>query len=197
MTRGVADFSFRTIGAETIGLCWPALVAGAAIEVWVVRRIRRSGRFRVSWIVSLAALMVVLVATLWSESFLAAQLAYQTVGEGATFDVWQEFEGHWMRTWPLLVPLGIVILALATHPRSDVVMGGLVAALGVLASWIAAMWLFTTNHQPGLFRVLVTLNGLGVGVVAALVGFTAATAIWMAIGRWIWKEGRRRRNAPR
>jgi hypothetical protein len=32
------------------------------------------------------------------------------------------------------------------------------------------------------------------GVVASLVGFTAATGIWMAIGRWVWKQGRRRRH---
>ena len=174
-------------------LYWPVFAAGAVIEMWLVRRIRRSGRFRVAWIASISVIGAVLVAVLWMESFLAAQFAYQTVGEGATFSAWQELESHVMRTRPLLAPLAVVLLALLTYPRSDAVMGGLVAALGVLASWIVAMWLFTTNHQPGLFQALVSLSGLG--VLASLIGFGSATALWMAISRWWWKEGRRRRRS--
>jgi len=108
------------------------------------------------------------------------------------FDIWAELQMHVERTVPLLAPLAVVLLALLAHPRSDAVMGGLVAAAGVLVSWIAAMWLFTTNHQPGVLRVLVLPGGLG--VLASLVGFGAATALWMAISRWWWKEGRRRRS---
>ena len=186
------DLGFRAIGADTIGLYWPVFAAFAIFEMWLVRRVRRSGRFRAAWIASISVVAALLVAVLWVESFLAAQLVYQTVGEGATFDVWNEFEGHFMRTWPLLAPLGVVLLTLLTHPRSDAVMGSLVAALGVLASWIVAMWLFTTNHQPGLFQALVSLSGLG--VLASLVGFGSATALWMAINRWWWREGRRRRH---
>lgn len=174
-----------------MGLYWPVFAVGAAIEVWLVRRIRRSGRFRVAWIAS-SVVAAVLVAVLWAESFLAAQFAYQTVGEGATFDVSQELAGHYLRTRPLLAPLGVVLLAVLTHPRSDAVMGGLVAAFGVLVSWIVTMWLFTTSHQPGLFQVLVNLSGLG--LLASFIGFGSATALWMAISRWWWKEGRRRRH---
>jgi hypothetical protein len=55
---------------------------------------------------------------------------------------------------------------------------------------MAAMWLFTTIHARLVFRLLVVAGGLG--VVASVAGFTTATAVWMAIGRWIWRQGRRR-----
>jgi len=187
---GVADLTFQAVATDTMRQYWPIFAAGAAIEVWLVRRVRRSGRYRAWWIALAAIVTAWVSAALWVEAFLAAQLVYQTVGEGATFDVWQELGWHFARTRPLLAPLGVVLLALVTHPRSDAVVGALVAVAGVLASWIVAMWLFTTNHQVAVFQLLVLPGGLG--VVASLLGFTAATAIWMAIGRWIWREGRRR-----
>lgn len=52
------------------------------------------------------------------------------------------------------------------------------------------MWLNAANHHEAVFRLLL-LPG-GAGVVASLIGFSTATARWMAIGRWIWKQGRRR-----
>jgi hypothetical protein len=84
-----------------------------------------------------------------------------------------------------------VLFGLA-RPRPDAVVTAIVAAAGVLVSWIVAMWLFTTNHLEAVFRVMVLPGGLG--IVASLVGFTAATGVWMAIGRWVWKQGRRRRR---
>jgi hypothetical protein len=90
------------------------------------------------------------------------------------------------------VLLGAVVLVLVMRPRSDRVVTGLVVAAGVLVSWIVAMWLFTTNHQQTVFRLLVLPGGLA--ALASLMGFGAATALWMAIGRWIWKQGRRRRG---
>jgi hypothetical protein len=119
------------------------------------------------------------------------QLTYETVGEAARVNAWEQLRSHVSRSWPLLAALGAVLLGLA-RPRADAAVVGMVAAAGVLVSWIVAMWLFTTNHLEAVFRVMVLPGGLG--VVASLVGFTAATAIWMAIGRWGWKQGRRRRH---
>jgi hypothetical protein len=117
-------------------------------------------------------------------------MLYQTVGEGARVNPWEEMYAHVARSLPLLAALVVVLLGLVAHPRSDIAMAACVAAAGVLASWNVAMWLFTTNHQVAVFQLLVLPGGLG--VVASLLGFTAATATWMAIGRWIWREGRRR-----
>ncbi|WP_410961824.1 hypothetical protein, partial [Salmonella sp. SAL4359] len=89
--------------------------------------------------------------------------------------------------WPFLAPLGVVLLVLVKRPRSDAAVAALVATAGVLVSWIAAMWLYTTNHHPFVFQLLVLPGGLG--VLASLIGFSTATALWMAIGRWIWKQG--------
>ena len=148
--------------------------------------------FRVAWIASISIAAMLLAAVLWGESFLASNLAYQTAGEGATFDVWRDLGAHFERARPVLILLGAVVLVLVMRPRSDRVVTGLVVAAGVLVSWIAAMWLFTTNHQPTVFRLLVLPGGLA--ALASLMGFGAATALWMAIGRWIWKQGRRRRG---
>jgi hypothetical protein len=128
---------------------------------------------------------------LWAESFLVTQLTYQTVGEGARADAWEQLRAHVSRSWPLLAVLAGVLFGLA-RPRPDAVVTAIVAAAGVLVSWIVAMWLFTTNHLEAVFRVMVLPGGLG--IVASLVGFTAATGVWMAIGRWVWKQGRRRRR---
>ena len=191
---GVHDLTFRVIGADTLGEYWPVFVAGAVVEVWLVTRIRRWGRFPLEWVLFTLMLGACLWAGLWAESFLATRFAYQTVGEGSRVDAWAELRWHVARSWPLLAPLAIVLLGLVMRPRFHAVVAALVAAAGVLVSWIVAMWLFTTNHHPAMFQLLVLPGGLG--VLAALVGFTAATAIWMAIGRWIWKEGRRRRGPP-
>jgi len=189
---GVVDLTFRAIGAETMSECWPVFVAGAAVEVWVVRQIRRTGRFRAAWVASISIAVLLLPAVLWGESFLASNLADQTAGDGAIFDAWRDLGTHFARAWPLLVLLGVVLLALVRRPRSDRLATGLVVAAGVLVSWIVAMWLFTTNHQPMVFRLLVLPGGLA--ALASIIGFGSATALWMAIGRWVWKEGRRRRH---
>jgi hypothetical protein len=173
-----------------LGDYWPAFVAAGVVEVWLVIRIRRWGRFPFPWVMFTIVLGALLTAGLWAESFLATRLAYQTLSENARVDAWGELRGHVARSWPLLVPLAMVLLGLVMRPRSLAAVAALVVAAGVLASWIVAMWLFSTTHSPTLFQLLVLPGGLG--IVASLVGFTAATAIWMAIGRWIWREGRRR-----
>jgi hypothetical protein len=186
---GVADLTFQAIGLETLREYWPAFVAGAAAEVWLVRRIRRRRRFPLAWVVFAAIVPMCLSALLWLESFLATQFLYQTVGDGRRVETWNELKWHAFRSGPLLAPLGAVLLGLVLRPRSEAVVAALVALAGLLVSWLVAMWLFTTNHQQAIFQLLV-LPG-GIGAVAALVGFSTATAIWMGIGRWIWREGRR------
>ena len=171
---------------------WPTLAAGVLIQVWLVRRVRRTGRFRVPWIVSAALLAAGLSAALWAQSFLSTQLTYQTVGEGARANMREELQRHLSQAWPFLVPLGAVLLALVKRPRSNAAITALVAAAGVLVSWIVGMWLNAANHHEAVFRLLL-LPG-GAGVVASMIGFSTATALWMAIGRWIWKQGRRRRS---
>ena len=188
---GASDLGFQAVATATMSEYWPVFAAGAAIEIWVVRRIQRSRRFRVSWIAGAAIAAALLSAVLWAESFLVTQLAYETVGEGARVNAWEQWRSHFSRSWPLLGALGVVLLGLA-RARADGLVTGMVAAAGVLVSWLVAMWLFTTNHQEAVFRVMVLPGGLG--VVASLVGFTAAAAAWMAIGRWVWKQGRRRRH---
>ena len=188
---GASDLGFQTVAIATMSEYWPVFAAGAAVEMWLVRRIQRSRRFRVQWIASAAIAAALLSATLWAESFLVTQLTYQTVGEGARASAWAQLQSHVSRSWPLLAALGAVLLGLG-RTRADVLVTGIVAAAGVLVSWIVAMWLFTTNHLEAVFRLMVLPGGLG--VVASLVGFTTATAIWMAIGRWVWKQGRRRRH---
>ena len=188
---GAGDPGFQRVAMATLSEYWPVFAAAAAIDIWVVRRIQRSRRFRVHWIAGALLGAAVLSAVLWAESFLVTQLAYQTVGEGARGDAWAQLRSHVTRSWPLLAVLAAVLLGLL-RPRADAAVLGLVAAAGVLASWLVAMWLFTTNHSDALFRVMVFPGGLG--IVASLVGFTAATGIWMAIGRWVWKQGRRRRR---
>jgi hypothetical protein len=177
-----------------LGDYWPVFVAAGVVEVWLVIRVRRWGRFPFPRVMFAIVLGALLAAGLWAESFLATRLAYQTLSENVRVDAWDELRGHVARSWPLLVPLAMVLLGLVMRPRSLAAVAALVVAAGVLASWIVAMWLFTTTHSPTLFQLLVLPGGLG--IVASLVGFTAATAIWMAIGRWIWKEGRRRTRSP-
>ena len=190
----MSDLSFTAIGLETLRQYWPVFAVSAVIEVWLVTRIRRAQRFPVRWIVPVALVAVGLAAALWVESFLTTQLLYQTVGEGARVDPWADLRAHVRRSLPLLAALGVVLFGLARRPRSESVIAGLVAAAGVLVSWTAAMWLFLTNHQPAVFTLLVLPGGLG--VVASVIGTMASLALWMAIGRWIWKEGRRRRRRP-
>ncbi len=188
---GAGDPGFQRIAMATMSEYWPVFAAAAAIDVWVVRRIQRSRRFRVPWIAGALIVASLLSVILWAESFLATQVTYQTVGEGARGDAWAQLRSHVARSWPLLAALAAVLLGLR-RPRADAAVIGLVAAAGVLASWFVAMWLFTTNHAEAMFRVMVLPGGLG--LVASLVGFTAATGTWMAIGRWVWKQGRRRRR---
>jgi hypothetical protein len=186
------DLSLDAIGMETLRQYWPVFAAAAAIDVWLIRRIRRSQRFSVRWIASAAIVAAGLAMALWVESFLITQLLYQTVGDGAPTSPWEDLQGHVRRSVPLLAGLGVVLLGLVYHPRSEAAIAGLVTTAGLLLSWMVAMWLFATNHQPVVFSLLVMPGGLG--ALASVVGFAAATAIWMAIGRWIWREGRRRRR---
>ena len=190
---GASDLGFQTVATATMSEYWPVFAAAAAIEMWLVRRIQRSRRFRVQWIASAAIAAALLSAVLWAESFLVMRLTHETVGPADRLGTWQQLQSHVSRSWPLLAVLGGVLFGLA-RPRPDPVVTGIVAAAGVLVSWIVAMWLFTTNHLEAVFRVMVLPGGLG--VLASLVGFTAATGIWMALGRWVWKQGRRRGNLP-
>jgi hypothetical protein len=57
------------------------------------------------------------------------------------------------------VLLGVVLLALVMRPRSDRVVTDWWWPPAYWSSWIVAMWLFTTNHQPMVFRLLVLPGG--------------------------------------
>jgi hypothetical protein len=50
------------------------------------------------------------------------------------------------------------------------------------------------DSSRGAFPCVLDRSTLLATVVASLIAFSAATALWMAIGRWIWKQGRRRRG---
>jgi hypothetical protein len=194
---GLIDLSFRAVGAETLREYWPVFVVGAVAQVWLVRRIRRWGRFPLEWVVFAAVAPTVVLAVFWGESFVAGRAIAATIGETGVSE-WEQLAWHFARSRPLLAPLAVVLLALSLWPRSETVVAGLVTAAGVLVSWVVAMWLYTSPHSPEVVGVLVRAGSLG--VVAALTGFTVATALWMAIGRWIWKQGRRRSghaDAPR
>lgn len=183
---GIVDHGFGAIGKETIELCWPVFAAAAATGVWLLGKVmRRWRRIPRAWIGIASLALVAMAASLWMESFLAARLVYETAGEGAQMHPWQDLEGHYWRSRPLLVMLAVVLLPLAGHPRSVRLRAGLVATAGVLASWIVAMWLYVSSHQPIVFRFLVVPGGLA--IVASLVGFTAATLLWMVIARWAWR----------
>ena len=181
---------------RTMGEYWPVFVAGALVELWIVhKRMRRSRPFPPEWALTSAVAAALMGAALWVEPFLATQLAYQTVGEGARATPMSDLWAHIQRAWPLVAGVALALLALVAHPRSVAVVAVLVASAGVLVSWMAAMWLFATNHSAIAFQILIVPGGLG--VVASLAGFTTATALWVAIGRWIWRQGRRPRPAPR
>jgi hypothetical protein len=182
------------VAADTLREYWPVFTTGAAVELWLVRRLWRRGRFPFDSVLVVGGLALLLLAVLWSQSFLATQFAFQTLTEDRRVDVWGDVRAHLDRSWPLLAPLVIVLVVLAKRPRSHAFVALLVAAAGFLVSWLVAMWLFTTTHHPLVFQLLVLPGGLG--LVASLAGYTAATAMWMGIARWIWKEGRRRRSRP-
>lgn len=167
-----------------------AFAAGAAIQLWVVwklRRIRarRGRRFPLRWIAWTGFAVGGLTVALWTESFLATTRAYQTLSSIATEDLWSEVLGHLRWMWQPLAGACVALIGLAWHPRSFAVTAGLVVVAGVLLSVVVGAWLFATNHDGLMFRILVVPGGLG--VVAALVGFGTATTLWMAIGRWIWR----------
>ena len=188
---GLIDLTFRAIGAETLREYWPVFLAGAVAQVWLVRRIRRWGRFPLEWVVFAAAAPTVVLVGFWGESFVAGRAIAATIGETGVGE-WEELGWHFARSRPLLAPLAVVLLALSLRPRSETVVAGLVTAAGVLVSWVVAMWLYTRPHSPEVVGVFVRAGSLG--VVATFIGVTTATAVWMAIGRWIWKQGRRRRG---
>lgn len=163
---------------------------GAAIQAWVVwklrrARLRRGRRFPLRWIVWTGSVVACAAVALWMESFLVTSRAYETLGEGAVDNLWADLFGHLGWTWWPLAGVCVVLAGLASHPRSLAATAGLVAAAGVLVGVMVAAWLFATNHEGLLLRILVLPGGLG--LVAALVGFGAATTLWMAIGRWIWR----------
>lgn len=186
----MADLDFQAIGMQTWRQYWPAFFAGALIEVWLVLRIRRARRFSFTRTVSAVALALGLAAALWVQAFLATALAYQTLGEQPRVSAWHELQAQAWRSWPPGLALGAVLVALARRPRSGAVVAGLVVLAGVLVGWMTAMWLFVTHHHDAVFAILVLPGGLG--VVAAVMGVLVSMALWMAIGRWIWREGRRR-----
>lgn len=185
MTR----FSLDAIALRTLVEYWPLFAAAALAEAWlVITRLRRSRPFPAVWALTSAVAAVLMAVALWVEPFLATELANGTI-DGSHADISSDLLAHVQRSWPLLAGLVFVVSALVVHPRSNALVAVLVAAAGFLASWMAAMWLFTTIHAPFVFRLLVGAGGLG--VVASIAGFTAATALWMAIGRWVWRQGRR------
>jgi hypothetical protein len=187
----VTGFSVDAIALRTLVDYWPVFAAGALAEAWlVIKRMRRSRPFPPVWALTTAIAAAAMAVTLWVEPFLATQLVNETIGEGAHAEISSELLAHVQRSWPPAVGLLFVVLALVARPRSSALVAVLVPAAGFLASWIAAMWLFTTIHSPFVFRLLVVRGGLA--VVASMAGFTTATALWMAIGRWIWRQGRRR-----
>jgi hypothetical protein len=61
-----------------------------------------------------------------------------------------------------------------------------VAVAGVMATWLIAMWLYTTPHQDTVLRVFLVPGTLG--VVASLLGCSASTALWMMTTRWITRR---------
>ena len=186
MTR----FSLDATALRTLVDYWPVFAAGALAQGWlVITRMRRSRPFPPVWALTSAVAAVLTAVALWVEPFLATQLVNETVVENSHADVSSDMLAHFQRSWPLAAGLVSVVLALVAHPRSSALAAVLVAAAGFLASWMAAMWLFTTIHSPLVFRLLVVAGGLG--VVASIAGFATATAVWMAIGRWIWRQGRR------
>jgi hypothetical protein len=65
---GAGDQGFQTVAMATMSEYWPVLAACAAIDMWVVRRIQRSRRFRVQWIAGAAIAAALLSAVLWAES---------------------------------------------------------------------------------------------------------------------------------
>jgi hypothetical protein len=189
----VTLLAFDPIALRTMGEYWPVFAAGALVELWVVRgRLRRTRPFPPEWAAITSIAAALMAAVLWVEPFLATQLAYQTVGEGARATPVSELQAHVHRSWPLAAGVALALLLLLRHPRSNAVVAALVVTSGILVSWMAAMWLFATNHSALVFRVLIVPGGLGMG--ASVAGFTTATALWVAIGRWIWKQGRRPRG---
>ena len=165
------------------------VAAGAAVQVWVVwklRRIRerRGRRFPQRWIAWTGIAVAGLAIALWTESFLATTRAYQSLTAESDL-LWNDLLGHLRWLWQPLAGMCVALMGLARHPRSLTGTAGLVVVTGALASVMVASWLFATNHDGLVFRILVLPGGLG--LVAALVGFGAATTLWMAIGRWIWR----------
>lgn len=190
----MTDVSFPAIGAETMRQCWPVFAAGAIVQTWLVMRSRRSRHFPVRWIAPAAIVSALLAALLGVESFLTTQLAYETVGEGARAQPWlANLEAQVARSWPL-AGVAVLWLALVREPRARRTVALLTAGIGILLSWTVAMWLFVTNHGPLVFGLLVLPGGLG--VVASVVGFTAAGALWMATAKWLWRREYARPRRP-
>jgi hypothetical protein len=185
------DLSFQATAAQTLAECWLVFAAAAAATARLARRIRRSRRYALEGIVASIIVSAGIATALWTESLQATRLVYESAGEGVRVRPWADVQQHLARTWPLFAGLGVVLLGLISHPRSERAVLALVAAAGVLASWIVAMWLWATSHHQVLTGVLILPGGLG--LVASVVGFPVAVALWMAIGRWIWRRHRPRR----
>jgi hypothetical protein len=166
-----------------------ALAAGVAVQLWIVwtlRRIRerRGRRFPLRWIAWTGIGVTCLALALCTESFLATTRAYQSLSSESD-QLWSDLLGQLRWMWQPLAGVCIALLGLARHPRSFAVTAGLVVVAGVLVSVMMAAWLFVTNHDGLVFRILVLPGGLG--LVAGVVGFGAATTLWMAIARWVWR----------
>lgn len=170
--------------------CAVIFAAVAVVQVWLVwklRRVRerRGRRFPLRWIVWTGSTVASVAVVLATESFLTTTQAFETLSYASTLDFWSDTVGHLLWMWQPTVGLCVVALGLAWHPRSLVATAGLVVAAGVLASLMVATWLFVTTHDGLVFTMLVLPGGLG--LVSAFVGFGAATTLWLAISRWIWR----------
>ena len=176
ITRSNGDFSFRAIGMEVLGREWPAIAGGAAIQVYVAQRVYRSSQYSVRWIAVSAGMALVGVVAFGVESTLSAERLFENIGEGVHVRMGDELSLRWHMTWPALLGFGVTQLAVPAC-RSEGAFIAVAAAAGVLASWVIAIWLFTTNHYDLLLRVFLMPGG--VGIVASVLGFTASSALWM------------------
>ena len=180
------DLSFRAIGMEVLAREWPAFAGGAAIQVYLAKRAHRSSHYPIQWIVFCASVAVIGIASMGVESTLVSERLYRDIGEGAHVRLWEELQLHLQLRWPPILVFGLAQLAVLTCVRRERAFLATVAVAGVMATWLIAMWLYTTPHQDTVLRVFLVPGTLG--VVASLLGFSASTALWMMTTRWITRR---------
>jgi hypothetical protein len=181
------DLSFRTIGLEVLAREWPVFAGGAAIQVYLAKRVYRSSHYSIQWIVFCASVAVIGIASIGIESTLATERLYRDIGEGAHVRLWEELELHLRLRWPPILGFGLAQLAVLTFVRRERAFLATVAVAGVMATWLIAIWLYTTPHQDTVLRLFLVPGPLG--LVASLLGFSASTALWMMTTRWAWRSG--------